>query len=144
MKPTFFHWCFHTATLCLIVFTIKHVEFTSKNFQIDLRSDISVPITRYSNKKQATKTGKPFIYLITGKQWTDSYKLKPNNDRDVVFLNFGEPSTLNNTDDLTVIFRPKTTWTEARNILLEYAIDRQMEHAKTETNFKLLRVLRVS
>ena len=68
------------------------------------------------------------------------YKLKPNENRDVIFLNFLEPSILSNdshgiVDNVTVIYRPKTTWTVARNMLLEFAIERQVADSKNSYEY---------
>jgi len=84
------------------------------------------PTPKLTSKSMPEQTSKPtptskksFIYLITGREWKESYRIKPNDHRDVVFLSFGSPSTVANTEEMTVIYRPDTTWTESRNILLE-------------------------
>ena len=71
-------------------------------------------------EKLSKRINKQFIYMIVNCKWDTQYeKLADSEHRDVILLTFCEEFK---GDSVKSIYAPKTTWAEARNILLDAAV----------------------
>ena len=101
---------------------------------IGVRASRGVPecVAFATTGSSAPPTAKRFAYLVMGPQLGQNgdgtpklpSNLAENLDRDVFFLAWKEPIPAALVEDDRLIYAPKTSWAEGRNILLAAAVQR--------------------